>query len=329
MKYFVEKEDFIFNTRVYQKICYDNNDIKTKEIEEIAEKATKLMRQFEEKLSFFYESSEVSSINENASNGFIKISNDTFEILKKSIYYSKLTNGIFDITIAPLVKAWAINSDNPTILSKEKIDELNNTHQEAVKTLNEYKKEKLEQIAKEFEENVNSKGTITNTYESQIKEISDKYEELIVKEKERQANLRYKIDLNIKNIDEEKTLYEERLAELKNKFNEDKEVLEKMHLENIDRENQIFLSEQEAELEETSNVTNDIDTINKKIDEINQKFNVINDEIDMKRFAVITIFTNKMQEIDDYYNSLVNDNNNRRKQVDVMNNKVATIFKKN
>ena len=35
MKYFVEKEDFIFNTRVYQKICYDNNDIKTKEIEEI------------------------------------------------------------------------------------------------------------------------------------------------------------------------------------------------------------------------------------------------------------------------------------------------------
>ncbi|WP_347915951.1 FAD:protein FMN transferase, partial [Clostridium saudiense] len=111
-------------TRVYQKICYDNNDIKTKEIEEIAEKATKLMRQFEEKLSFFYESSEVSSINENASNGFIKISNDTFEILKKSIYYSKLTNGIFDITIAPLVKAWAINSDNPTILSKEKIDEL-------------------------------------------------------------------------------------------------------------------------------------------------------------------------------------------------------------
>lgn len=124
MKYFVEKEDFIFNTRVYQKIYYDNNDIKTKEIEEIAEKATKLMRQFEEKLSFFYESSEVSSINENASNGFIKISNDTFEILKKSIYYSKLTNGIFDITIAPLVKAWAINSDNPTILSKEKIDEL-------------------------------------------------------------------------------------------------------------------------------------------------------------------------------------------------------------
>ena len=124
MKYFVEKEDFIFNTRVYQKICYDNNDIKTKEIEEIAEKATKLMRQFEEKLSFFYESREVSSINENASNGFIKISNDTFEILKKSIYYSKLTNGIFDITIAPLVKAWAINSDNPTILSKEKIDEL-------------------------------------------------------------------------------------------------------------------------------------------------------------------------------------------------------------
>ena len=46
-------------------------------------------------------------------------------------------------------------------------------------------------------------------------------------------------------------------------------------------------------------------------------------------FFFITIFTNKMKEIDDYYNSLVNDNNNRRKQVDVMTNKVPTIFKKN
>lgn len=124
MNVFLDKKDFIFNTIVYQKICYDNNDIKINVVQEIAESATKLMKQFEEKLSFFNDSSEVSSINKNASNGFIKISNDTFEILKKSVYYSKLTNGIFDITIAPLVKAWAINSDKPKILSDEKIDKL-------------------------------------------------------------------------------------------------------------------------------------------------------------------------------------------------------------
>lgn len=124
MNVFLDKEDFIFNTRVYQKICYDNDDIKINVVQKIAERATKLMKQFEQKLSFFNDSSEVSSINKNASNGFIKISNDTFEILKKSVYYSKLTNGIFDITIAPLVKAWAINSDNPKILSDGKIDKL-------------------------------------------------------------------------------------------------------------------------------------------------------------------------------------------------------------
>lgn len=128
MKGFLEKEDFIFNTRVYQKIGYDNNekeDILFK-IKEIAGKATLIMHEFEEKLSFFKKNSEISKINRNSAKGFTKVSFDTFEILKKSAYYSKLTNGIFDITIAPLVKEWAINSENPRILSHNIVKELLN-----------------------------------------------------------------------------------------------------------------------------------------------------------------------------------------------------------
>lgn len=128
MKEFLEKEDFIFNTRVYQKIGYDNNekeDILFK-IKEIAENATLIMYEFEEKLSFFKENSEISKINRNSAKGFTKVSFDTFEILKKSAYYAKLTNGIFDITIAPLVKEWAINSENPRILSHNIVKELLN-----------------------------------------------------------------------------------------------------------------------------------------------------------------------------------------------------------
>ena len=123
MNSILDKEDFIFNTRVHQKIYY-NKEGGINEVQKIVEQATILMQEFEEKLSFFNEESEVSIINKNASKGFKKVSEDTFEILKKAVYYSKLTNGIFDITIAPLVKAWKINSDNPVILDDDKINEL-------------------------------------------------------------------------------------------------------------------------------------------------------------------------------------------------------------
>lgn len=128
MKSFLEKEDFIFNTRVYQKIGYDNKEKEfiLDKIEKVAEKATRIMNGFEESLSFFKESSEISKINKNAARGFTKVSFDTFEILERSSYYSKLTNGIFDITIAPLVKEWAINSEDPNILTKDKVKELLN-----------------------------------------------------------------------------------------------------------------------------------------------------------------------------------------------------------
>lgn len=124
MKVFLEKEDFIFNTKVYQKIGYDNMQGELDRISIIAKKATLIMKNFEEKLSFFKGESEVSIINKNASKGFTKVSYDTFNILKESNKYSKLTNGIFDITIAPLVKEWAINSETPRVLSEGRVNEL-------------------------------------------------------------------------------------------------------------------------------------------------------------------------------------------------------------
>lgn len=121
MHNFYEKNDIIFNTRVYQKIAYID-DIRL--AEGIASKATEIMRKYEEKLSFFKEASEISMINRKASEGFTRLSYDTYEILKKSEYYSKITNGIFDITIAPLVKGWAVNSENPNILTRKEVLEL-------------------------------------------------------------------------------------------------------------------------------------------------------------------------------------------------------------
>ena len=49
----------------------------------------------------------------------------------------------------------------------------------------------------------------------------------------------------------------------------------------------------------------------------------------MKKFAIVSVFEKKMKEIDEYYNNLVLDSSNKRKQVDVLNNDVARVFKKN
>lgn len=116
MKKFIEDMDFIFNTKVYQKVYIESING-----ESILSEAKKMMQRFENKLSFYREDSEVSEINRYAGRTFVKVSKDTFDIIKASKYYSQITDGLFDITIAPLVKEWGINSKNPKVLSKDKI----------------------------------------------------------------------------------------------------------------------------------------------------------------------------------------------------------------
>lgn len=119
MSDYIYREDFIFGTRVSQKIYKENIDC-----ELILDESTSIMKEFENKLSLFKETSEISKINENAGNDFVYVSKDTFDIIDKSIYFSKLTQGLLDITIAPLVKAWGINTYNPRFIEKENIDKI-------------------------------------------------------------------------------------------------------------------------------------------------------------------------------------------------------------
>lgn len=119
MSKLIESIDFIFNTVVEQKVYVRDCDSNL-----ILEKATNIMREFEHKLSFYDKDSEINEINKNAGVRFVKVSLDTFEIIKKSICYSDKTNGLFDITVAPLVKEWGINSNNPNIPSNEKIKDI-------------------------------------------------------------------------------------------------------------------------------------------------------------------------------------------------------------
>jgi len=57
-------------------------------------------------MSDYKEDSEISRVNRDAFKRAVKVSKSTFEVLQKSIEYSKLSNGAFDVTVGPLVDLW-------------------------------------------------------------------------------------------------------------------------------------------------------------------------------------------------------------------------------
>jgi thiamine biosynthesis lipoprotein len=90
-------------------------------------------------LNFYDENSEVSLINKNAGKEPVSVSSETFEIIEKTLFVSKNTDGGFDITVGPLVRLWDFKNqlmpDDKTIREKQKnigygniiLDKKNNT----------------------------------------------------------------------------------------------------------------------------------------------------------------------------------------------------------
>jgi thiamine biosynthesis lipoprotein len=61
------------------------------------------------------EDSDISKINSNTKK-FVKISQDTYDLISASLDFSSISNGAFDITISPIVDLWDINN-NPHVPS--------------------------------------------------------------------------------------------------------------------------------------------------------------------------------------------------------------------
>ena len=80
------------------------------EKEVLFEEIFQLIHDYENILSRHIEGTEVYSINENASNRPVQLSETANDIIFSAIKYSELSKGYFDITIGPLVNLWDINS---------------------------------------------------------------------------------------------------------------------------------------------------------------------------------------------------------------------------
>ncbi|MDP3387152.1 MAG: FAD:protein FMN transferase [Eubacteriales bacterium] len=76
----------------------------------------------ENKLSVHIEGSEVALINNYAGIQPVKVSLETIEVIEKSIEYAELSDGLFDITIGPLVNLWGIGTDSPRLPQPSEIE---------------------------------------------------------------------------------------------------------------------------------------------------------------------------------------------------------------
>ena len=96
---------------------YDSND------EAILDKVFNKVKDLESILSINENGTLVDEINEEAGIKPVKVDNDTYNIVKKGIEYSNLSNGLFDISVGPIVKLWNIGLPEARVPSQEEIDE--------------------------------------------------------------------------------------------------------------------------------------------------------------------------------------------------------------
>ena len=77
--------------------------------------------EFEKKVSMHLSDSEISKVNNSAGVSAVTVSDETYQLLKRSKELCSQSNGIFDITIGPLVKLWGITSDSPRVPADSEI----------------------------------------------------------------------------------------------------------------------------------------------------------------------------------------------------------------
>lgn len=82
------------------------------------------MKFIEEKVSTKIESSELSQINQQAGQQSVKVSDETYQMIKRGLYYAELSNGYFDITIGPLVALWGIGTENAKLPEEDNLNQV-------------------------------------------------------------------------------------------------------------------------------------------------------------------------------------------------------------
>ncbi|WP_411728546.1 FAD:protein FMN transferase [Methyloglobulus sp.] len=82
---------------------------------EISRQVKDLLDKINGQMSTYQKDSELSLFNRNTSTDWLPVSPEFYEVLKESIKISQLSNGLFDVTVGPLVNLWGFGPDEMTL----------------------------------------------------------------------------------------------------------------------------------------------------------------------------------------------------------------------
>ncbi len=102
----VHRTAFIMGTIAEIKVPVEHG-MSRQEIETAIDNAFNEMRRIEGIFSVYRADSEISAINALQAGQALKVSEETIQLIKKSVELSRATGGAFDITVKPLVELWA------------------------------------------------------------------------------------------------------------------------------------------------------------------------------------------------------------------------------
>lgn len=90
-------------------------------VEKNINKAIDEMIRIEELISDWKPTSQVSQVNQNAGIKAIKVDREVFDLTKRAIYFSEITNGAFDISFAAMDKIWKFDGSMEEIPTENEI----------------------------------------------------------------------------------------------------------------------------------------------------------------------------------------------------------------
>lgn len=113
----IEKSEFHMGTIITERVY----GIKA---EKAASEVMEKIKNLEQTMTINSPGSEIDKLNDMAGKGSVKLSDESIFVLKTAQKYSIQSEGTFDVTVGPLVKAWGIFTDHPRVPEKEEIKTL-------------------------------------------------------------------------------------------------------------------------------------------------------------------------------------------------------------
>lgn len=94
----VVRDGQAMGTTIHTEVWHQNQRL----AEQVADEVINIMNHVDQLMSPYIESSELSLVNRQASQAPVQISDELFKVIERSIFYSELTQGAFDITYASI-----------------------------------------------------------------------------------------------------------------------------------------------------------------------------------------------------------------------------------